>query len=148
MIRHIWVFFVLSSLCSQFAEAQSISRKLLSVLSYEKNAVIPEKLNEYEEGVDHRHGEGRKWNATKRHQNGHGNKNNEYTKRAHNGATKSKNEVLLFVHIAKTGGSSFDEILKKGVNNIPADCIVEKVNLIIHVEHANVLLSSSVLFFF
>jgi hypothetical protein len=36
-------------------------------------------------------------------------------------------DVLLFVHIAKTGGSSFDEILKHGVNGVPADCIVEKV---------------------
>ena len=35
-------------------------------------------------------------------------------------------DVYLFVHIAKTGGSSFDEILKAGVNGIPADCIVEK----------------------
>jgi len=34
--------------------------------------------------------------------------------------------ALLFVHIAKTGGSSFDEILKLGVNGVKADCIVEK----------------------
>lgn len=33
-----------------------------------------------------------------------------------------------FVHIAKTGGSSFDEILKKGVNGVHADCIIEKVD--------------------
>lgn len=36
--------------------------------------------------------------------------------------------VILFVHIAKTGGSSFDEILKRGVNGVAADCIVEKVS--------------------
>ena len=45
---------------------------------------------------------------------------------------KSKaSSVILFVHIAKTGGSSFDEILKRGVNGVAADCIVEKVGTLL-----------------
>jgi len=114
----------------------SHSRHLLNVLSYEKQHAIQEPPSESwirqevvttpqssqqdsrksiganlvsrgEGGV----GGGGKWNASKAR---------------HHGGKVPTNDVLLFVHIAKTGGSSFDEILKGGVNNVEADCIVEK----------------------
>jgi hypothetical protein len=100
-----------------------ISRRPLAALSYEKNYIKdeateswirdpPQKSNRAG-GNGNQDGSGR-WNSTKGLRNGH-------SKNPNGG-----NEVFLFVHIAKTGGSSFDEILKGGVNNIPADCIVEK----------------------
>mmetsp|Transcript_14506 Transcript_14506/g.18818 ORF Transcript_14506/g.18818 Transcript_14506/m.18818 type:complete len:383 (+) Transcript_14506:42-1190(+) len=89
------------------------SRRLLSVLSYEKDMVIIEKNSL---------SKGHKWNNTRKHSNNPSSNKNDNV----NHHSSSKKQVLLFVHIAKTGGSSFDEILKKGVNGHHADCIVEK----------------------
>ena len=41
-------------------------------------------------------------------------------------SSSSTERSLCFVHIAKTGGSSFDVILRGGVGLVNADCIVEK----------------------
>jgi hypothetical protein len=105
------------------------SSRRLAALSYEKQHIGSEAPAESwvreapkTRGGDSSSGSGKtanrgggagKWNASK-------------ASRHHLRPVAANNDVLLFVHIAKTGGSSFDEILKGGVNSAAADCIVEK----------------------
>lgn len=104
-----------------------LNRHILAALSYEKDHIKENgpseswvrKENGATSWTPRRNGGnvggGGKWNSTKTVRFG-----------GRTSLTPPSNDVLLFVHIAKTGGSSFDEILKGGVNSIAADCIVEK----------------------